>query len=164
MYSASGVYYLNPTFWISNWQNPFQGEWIYFLQFLKLVVTQKNKFIGLFHCFPWCNLKWKHEYQLFEFLREKLNYFMLSIQNKFWSSLLMMWWRCLRKFQPSISEKLRTSPTFFFLFKNSGEKKWEENTRTPKYFVEKRFYKIYTELVKSHFTKHKLIIWIFYCW
>lgn len=165
MYIASGVYYLNPAFWFSDWQNPSQGEWIYFLRLPKLIVSQKNKLIDLFHCFSWWKLKWKHECQLPEFPREKSNHFILSIQNKFWSTLLMMWLKYLRKFQSSIWDEGRIS-THFFLFKNSGgkKKKREKNTRTPKYFVEKIFYKIHTELVKSCFIKHKLIRWILYCW
>lgn len=121
VYCASGVHYLNPTFWFSDWQYHFQSEWMYYLQFPRLIITQKSKFIDIYYCFPWWKWEWKHRWQLFELLRgENPIICRLPIQNKFWSILLMMWLRCFRIFQSSISGKWSGKKPNFFLLKNAG--------------------------------------------
>lgn len=146
VYCASGVHYLNPTFWFSDWQYHFQSEWMYYLQFPRLIITQKSKFIDIYYCFPWWKWEWKHRWQLFELLRgENPIICRLPIQNKFWSILLMMWLRCFRIFQSSISGKWSGKKTNFFLLKNAGGGGGaggggEKKTRAPKYSVEKVYF------------------------
>lgn len=89
VHCAQGAHYLNPAFWFSDWQYHFQGEWIYFLQFPRLIGTQKSKVIDIFYCFSWWKWEWKHRWQLFELPRGKNPIICrLPIQNKFWNILL----------------------------------------------------------------------------